>query len=404
MIIELHGAGFQNKGAELMLRATLSELRRRLSSFQAAIDPGYGPYLWRCELGLNQIVPLRSHVGSKGFYYRFQAQKLFALFQGERIVGKLLGTDLCRLGCVSLSRIDALVDIAGFAYTEEWGARPTQHLAMLTSYYRRRGCPVILLPQALGPFRSQEIRLAFRKVLANSTLVFARDEESYGYVNELSPDPSKVRIAPDITLFYPPETDSGVASPRENAYACVVPNSRLLDQGRERWGDKYRQLLLLITKELLRSGLQVKVAIHDASPGDLALGHYLCERSSSSAVALIQEVDPFKLKQVISGSTMVVGSRYHSLVAAFSRRVPAVCLGWAHKYEALFRDFGCQEYIISPQDQEESVLDRIRKLADPEINSSCRDRIGHYLQRMREPYQRMWSLVIDILNRPAGAG
>jgi colanic acid/amylovoran biosynthesis protein len=49
---------------------------------------------------------------------------------------------------------------------------------------------------------------------------------------------------------------------------------------------------------------------------------------------------------VIGELDMLVGSRYHSIVAALSLRIPPVVLGWAHKYPALMRLVALEEYVI----------------------------------------------------------
>jgi len=397
MIVEIHGAGFQNKGSELMLRATVSELRRRLPGFVAAIDPTYGPYALRSHLALLQVFPPRSHVGSRGFVARFRKQRLFASLRGEKLLGYLLGAPLSSYGCVSLSGVQALIDIAGFAYTDEWGSRPTRDFASLAAYFRGEGKPVILMPQAFGPFQREETRSAFRRILDNATLVFARDQQSYEYIVELSTEPGRIMKAPDITLFYPEasleETDAGAKSD----YVCVVPNIRVLDQGKKIWGDKYQSYLLHMMQELLRWALRVRVVVHDASGPDLKLAQQICEEVSSPAVSLMQEEDPIALKHLIAGSLMVVGSRYHSLVAAFSKSVPAVAIGWSHKYNLLFRDFGCEEYVLSPDTPIEAALQYVRELTDRDANIACRKRIAHHLRDMYEVNQKMWGLVTDVL-------
>ncbi len=396
MIVEIHGAGFQNKGAELMLRAVVDELRQRLPQFVPAIDPAYGAYNLRCGLALNQVIPPRSHVGSDGFSKRFRGQKLFASLRGEKLLARVLGAPLSTYGCVSLAGIQGLIDIAGFAYTDEWGSRPTQDFASLTAYYKAKGKPVVLLPQAFGPFQRNETKSAFRNVLENATLVFARDQQSYEYAFELSSESGKVMHAPDITLFYP-DVSLEMATDQDKGYVCVVPNIRILDQGKQSWGDKYQSYLLEIVRELLHQNLRVNIVVHDASGDDLILARYLCDKTSSPAVTLIQEEDPIALKQLLAGSSMLIGSRYHSLVAAFSKHVPAIALGWSHKYTMLFRDFGCEQYVVSPDTSIEAVLQHVRALVDRDTNASCRQQIAHRLREMYRVNQAMWARVVDIL-------
>jgi polysaccharide pyruvyl transferase WcaK-like protein len=397
VIIEIHGAGFQNKGAELMLRAAVSELRRRLPQFVPAIDPAYGPYDARCGLRLHQIFPARFHVGSKAFSRRFRYQKLFASLAGAKLMRLMLGVPLSSYGCVSLGCIEGLIDVAGFAYTDQWGSKPTRDFASLTAYYKRREKPVIMLPQAFGPFQRNETRAAFKEILRNATLIFARDQQSHEYILELGADPDRISKAPDITLFYPDLSTEGAPTDGREGYACLVPNVRVLDQGREKWGDKYRAYLLDIVKELMRCGLPVKVIVHDASGQDLKLAQQIRDEASSPAVTLACEEDPTALKRLISKSLMVVGSRYHSLVTAFSAQVPAIAIGWSHKYDMLFRDFGCEKYVLSPETPIETALQYVRELSGLDNNISYRRQIAPRLQEMYTTNQRMWDRVTDVL-------
>ena len=189
MIVEIHGAGFDNKGAELMLRATESELRTRLEKFVPTIDPLYGAYELRSKLGLRQIIPPRSHVGTRGFSKRFQKQRWFAALKGPGLFRRLLNVPIDLYGAVDISRVKGFVDISGFAYTDQWGTQPIIDLAALTKYFRRNNCAVILLPQALGPFERPESQSAFSEALDCADLVFARDKRSWEYATSLSSAP-----------------------------------------------------------------------------------------------------------------------------------------------------------------------------------------------------------------------
>ena len=399
MIIEIHGAGFQNKGAELMLRTVVSELRERLPDFRPAIDPRYGPYSSRCELGLLQIFPLRSHVGTPGFSKRFRRQRLFAQLKGEKLFRYVTDVGLSDYGCVSLSAVQGLIDIAGFAYTDQWGPQPTIDFADLTKYYKSHEKPVVLLPQGFGPFRRDETRFAFRKAIENASVIFARDRKSYEYVVELASHQNKVLQAPDITLFYP--YFSNGEPEVHHDYACVVPNIRMLDQGKRQWGEKYEAYLIRIVREILHHGVQVRIVVHDTSGQDLRVAQSIMEKVTSSGVTIVDEQDPVALKQVIGGSLFLIGSRYHSLIAAFSTKVPAIALGWAHKYEMLFEDFGCEELVISADTPVEAMLERVGDLLNGEVNLSYRQQIARRLQELCLVNQQMWEHVIAALTSTA---
>jgi len=395
MIIEIHGAGFQNKGAELMLRTVISELKSRIPDFVPAIDPTYGTYEKRCELGLRQTFPLRTHVGTPGFSKRLFKQKMFGMLQIKKVLAYFGGVRLEDYGCVALSDIQALIDIAGFAYTDQWGSQPTKDFAELTEYYRSCQKPVILLPQAFGPFLRDETKSAFRKVIDNANLIFARDRLSYQYLMELSPNSDKVLQAPDLTLFYPDFFDNQVQVSSD--YVCLVPNIRMLDLGKQEWGEKYESYLTHIGKEILDQGLQVRIIVHDSSGEDLHIAQSIFDKIDSHNVTIVNEQDPIAIKELIGGSFMVIGSRYHSLVASFSKNVPAIALGWSHKYEMLFEDFGCEYFLINHDTKIEIGLEIVRTLIDPDKNLFIRNNIKNRLEKMHLENKKMWDLTVQVL-------
>ncbi|MGV2826787.1 polysaccharide pyruvyl transferase family protein [Myxosarcina sp. GI1(2024)] len=396
MLIEIHGAGFQNKGAELMLRTTVHELGQKLSQFSPAIDPTYGAYESRCELRLKQIFPVRGHVGTPSYSKHFRKQKQFSHPLARKIFTRLVGRPVSAYGCVNLSNIQALVDISGFAYTDQWGIKPTQDFAELTAYYKSQGKPIILLPQAFGPFNQVKTKSAFSQIVDNATLIFARDEESYLHAVQSSKNPQKVLKAPDITLFYLNTSPS--LNFDSSAYVCIVPNARMLDQGKDSWGEKYETYLISAIKTALSLQIKVYIVVHDSSGEDLKIAQSLDKQFSKSDVVLMEEANPIKLKKFIADSLVVIGSRYHSLVAAFSKCVPAIAIGWAHKYEMLFKDFGFDRFLVAPDTSLQSFVDCVEILLDCSQNSFYRNQIHQKLQAMHSVNQDMWDKVTTVLS------
>ena len=236
--------------------------------------------------------------------------------------------------------------------------------------------------------RERETRLAFQRVIANSTLVFARDQKSYEYAVELSPHSTKIERAPDITLFYPDRPD-GLLETSSN-YVCIVPNVRMLDQGKDDWGANYESYLIAAAQEILDQKLRVCVVVHDASGADSEIAHRIVEQVKSPRVTIIEEQDPFVLKRTIGGSRLLIGSRYHALIAAFSQQVPSVCLGWSHKYETLFEDFGCKELLVQPETPGKAVREVVADVVQEDVNLSYRRKIAGRLRPMHAANREMW--------------
>jgi len=171
----------------------------------------------------------------------------------------------------------------------------------------------------------------------------------------------------------------------------------MLDQGKHQWGKKYETYLIQIIKEIIRRGISVRIIVHDASGDDLRIARSICEEVASQGVSIVDGIGPVALKEVIGESLLLIGSRYHSLVAAFSKKVPAIVLGWAHKYEMLFEDFGCEKLLILPETSIGAVLECVTALINEDVNLSYRHKIAKQLQKMHLVNQEMWERVIAVL-------
>src|ERR1035437_2046008 len=232
MLILLHGAGFDNKGAELMLLTALHELRRRLPETRFVVEPGCGSYEERSRLGLRQLIPSHRAVfdafRTRNFVNRLRVRASRAVLEWAA------PRFLAAYGCEVSASVDALIDISGFAFSDQWSPGTGQHVAAWSRELKARGRPVILLPQAFGPFERAESRVAFAQILGNSTLVYARDKESYNYAAGLLTGNTPLLLAPDITQFYPTPAFS-TAIPGGIPKVCIIPNVRLLDKGEREW-------------------------------------------------------------------------------------------------------------------------------------------------------------------------
>jgi colanic acid/amylovoran biosynthesis protein len=395
MILEIHGAGFKNKGAELMLRTVTSELSARLPQFVPAIDPAYGRYEQRATLGLRQILPRRTHVGSLRFSWHFRHQRLVSALPGNFAFRLLSGAETADYGCVTLSKIQGFIDIAGFAYTSLWGNKPTQDLAQLISYFRKRQIPIILLPQAFGPFETPEIRAAMQEVLQSASLIYARDAESFAYLQELSPTSKNINQAPDITLFYPRKKLQNTK--KRSRIVGIVPNARMLDQGKELWGSNYYEILVAIISSLIRHEISVEILVHDASGQDEKVAKEIQNRIDTAQLPIYTASDPLIVKKRIGEYRLIIGSRYHSLVAALSTMVPAIALGWAHKYQLLMEEFNLGEYLLQPDTPAQEAAGMVEHLLQEDVNEHYRTQISRKLKQLYMTNQEMWDRVIDVL-------
>lgn len=142
MNIELRGVEFVNKGAELMLHAILNYVKAEIPEAKFIMETTHrSPKIKLDSVGIWE----KSNFKKRGINFEWIAAFLpQSYFNKRRIVLE--------------SDIDVIFDASGFAYGDKWGAqkaavRSGDHL----SKWKSQGKKVIFLPQAFGPFSSQEI-------------------------------------------------------------------------------------------------------------------------------------------------------------------------------------------------------------------------------------------------------
>ena len=173
-----------------------------------------------------------------------------------------------RFGIVGEDQIDAVLDASGFRYSDDdrYGARSARELERNARRWRRAGKLVVLLPQALGPFRTPAVREPFLRALDAVDLVYARDARSEAHLRELAPGDERIRRAPDFTIALagtcPPDLEALVGS---GPFACLVPNDRMLERTAPEVAEGYVAFLRSCAHEVAALGLRPVLVLHETA-------------------------------------------------------------------------------------------------------------------------------------------
>jgi colanic acid/amylovoran biosynthesis protein len=334
MIVEIKGAQFANQGAQLMLLATLERLAARRPGTQVVLAPGpNSPYASRARLGALQKLPLR-----KGL---LDLTALAYAWPG--------GVDaaLARYGIVTEARVDAVLDLSGFAYGDRWGEAALARCAAELERFGPRGKRYLFLPQAFGPFRPSAATRRFGHALRHAALVCARDDESLAHLAGLpGSQAATIERWPELTIGVRGDAAAAARWGVDAASALLIPNVRMLDSGpvAAGWRGEYGALLAGLAAACRDRGFAVRVVNHGGTED-----RGLCAELAAAAggLGVIEEPDPFALKGLIGAAGVVVSSRFHGCVAALSQGVRCLATSWSHKYGALFADFGVPDWVVS---------------------------------------------------------
>jgi polysaccharide pyruvyl transferase WcaK-like protein len=381
LTIEIHGTGTHNRGAELMAIAIAERMRATFPDVRLVVPLNFGDHEARSQYGFLSTweqLPgrIRAAVTSKALQYT--------------------SSDFRRaFGIVDPREIDVVLDASGFAFSDQWGAMSAVRLLKKMETPARRSKPLILLPQAFGPFADPEVGSAARALFERSSLICARDCRSYAAVIELGAPAELVRKYPDFTLGIKPQQQHGLELPP--SFSVIVPNLRMIDKGSGASG--YLNFLSHSIRLLQAADMNPMFVLHDACD-DREVVQQLC--FTERKIPVLESADPRVLKAILGRATLVIGSRFHALVGSLSQGVPSIGIGWSHKYAELFKDFDAAHLHLSNVEDAKTLDELIVSLSEPAKRRDITSKITAAGIKLKQKTEHMWSEVEDLLrNRKA---
>ncbi len=362
MKILIIGGGFENKGAEAMVRTVEAQLSSRLGNVSFVL-----PRETRMPEGFfaspAENLRLLSDDISRVEKLRIVKRRLLA--RPIYCVRDAIHRDWT-MYAARVEKVDAIIDIAGFAYGDAWGTSRAMRAQNHICAANNGGIPYIFMPQAWGPFELAEYRPVFQRLCSEATGFYARDASSREYLSQLlSKETDAIPIAPDIAFrFRGASRQKGRKILEElglplsaNELVGIAPNQRVYERtdgtGLE---NSYMQSLCEICAEFRRRNVSVIIVPHEIAAGNdvnrddrelgrLIAGHFRDEH----IIAMTDRYTAEEVKGVIANFGLLLGSRYHALVAALSQGIPVAAIGWSHKYVELLQMFGLDQFVIELQ-------------------------------------------------------
>jgi len=379
MLIEIKGAGFVNKGAELMLHAILQKVGETFPDASFAMTPSRNQdYAKRAKLGLYQKVRLQKYGVQWG------------------TLGCLIPKKLRhRYGLVLDNEVNVVLDASGFLYSDQCFEYSSLAMASYVRTWRKRGTKIVLLPQAMGPFTQSNIRKALAFVVCNADLVFPRDDISYKHVIDLVGERENVQKAPDFTNLVP-----GIMPPDPKRFRgrfCLVPNYRMIDMTSVEQSTRYPFFCAECIKYLVEQGHRPFILIHEGDQ-DLRFAEKIV-RESDEDIEIIKETDALKIKGILGLCAGVISSRYHGLISALSQGVPALGAGWSHKYEMLFKEYGIPDDCLSVSIEPENLKEQIQRITSDNSRKEIIAKITKASAMHKERTEVMWQKVFSVIEK-----
>lgn len=376
LIIEIHGTGIHNRGAELMAIAIVDRLRAQYPDASFAVPPEFGSFADKARYG---FLSTWESAGRFGW-----ARTVLNMFRWG-----------FRKDTISPARPDVVLDASGFAFSDQWGERPAKNLYRKMERFYRKKQLLILLPQALGTFKNPTVANWCRNLFNRAAKVYARDEKSLSLASPLITD-GKLRKYPDFTIGISPQQPPADLGLPER-FAAIVPNMRMMDKSGN--ANAYLAFLHHAIRLMKERGANPVFVIHDAQE-DRKIVQLLGTESGS--LPILTHQDPRVLKGILGKADFVIGSRFHALVSSLSQGIPCIGAGWSHKYPELFQDFNNSDLLVSNMKDLGALEKAIEQLTSNEQRAVISARIQQAALSLKQEVAHMWNEVIAQIDKHHG--
>ncbi|MFD5536424.1 polysaccharide pyruvyl transferase family protein [Streptomyces sp. NPDC127079] len=231
---------------------------------------------------------------------------------------------------------------------------------------QKAGVPVVWAPQSFGPFPAAAQRRLVGRVMRRSAAVLAREDVSVGELLACGVPADRIERAVDAGFAFEPERRTDW-----RARLGVGPDERLVGITARRWlaptaQDRYEKELARTIDAVQAAGARA-VLIPQVSTDYLGDDDRICERRiaghCTSGPLMVDEVVDYRdLKGLYDECTLLIGTRFHSVIFSLTSDVPCVAIEYEHKTRGIMADLGLGEWVLPIADV---THDRLWALVEP---------------------------------------
>lgn len=355
-------AGFNNRGAQLMLMSVIDRVRASIPNVQIVVPSSvYNENPTFCIK--NTILPL--HIGERRIVRMVKSFVYNNLFNEHSYVLP--------------KHIDLVLDAGGFQFSDQFSKIYTDaYIEKRRRYYlsfTKKNRKIVFLPQAFGPFDVESSKKLMKFVYSCTDLIFAREPISYKYIKELFPADLKIKIAPDFTSLYHPKDCAILLPPK--TYSVLIVNERMLTHTNAKDSNGYLDFMVQLAQKFIDKGENLILLNHEGLDDEKLLVKINVRLSKPLPIFTLLGAND--VKNIIGGAKLVVSSRFHGVVCGLVQGVPTFCTSWSHKYGELLKEHKCENNALEIGDVEHAFDVITDAFINPEkysTKSGCIDEIN----------------------------
>lgn len=242
-----------------------------------------------------------------------------------------------------LRHVDCVMDIGeGDGFSDIYGVKRFARQGLTKVVTRLAGAPLMLCPQTVGPFSNRVARLAAKLLLGVADEIVVRDDRSSEEVLLLTGGRTPVK-AIDAALAAPRPAERRRGSAIKNVAVNVsgLLYTRRGDLDYSTVGRDYIAFVdRLLEKLAARDDCRVHLFSHvTGEPGDTDDDGGVADALAGVHPGAVRVPDfrsPTEVQQFIAGMDLLVSSRLHACIAAYTVGTPVVPIAYSEKFSGLF--------------------------------------------------------------------
>lgn len=224
---------------------------------------------------------------------------------------------------------------------------------------------IFAISLGIGPFQTTTQEKKAVQALQKCDYISFRDKTSYDIYKKYTPNTENVYITVDPVFSLPSQIDYKLSS--EKTIGLNIFDIRLITNDKK----EYAKLIKAYTKltNFLVEKLEVRVILFSTDLKDYqAVNDVIKEIKDPSRVEVRNIEGVNSLLEMYSDLSILIGTRMHSMIIAYTQRIPLVGISWQPKVDAFF------EIIQSKQDMFNCYelgnhIDKIKNLCEYKLDN-----------------------------------
>lgn len=258
-----------------------------------------------------------------------------------------------------IAEADYLLDAAGISFGD--GREKFTVFNILTILPAlAAGTKVIKVSQALGPFKNFANRCMAGIFLPRIETIYARGAKTAAYLEELKLKNVECMSDAAFSLICT-DQDAQIArnllrNVDKSQKIIGISPSQVVFKLCEGMNKDYCGEMEKVAAEFIARGYHCVIFPHSARKGvekthnnDLPLLRKFVSRlqlPANQVTVIDDELEAGELRMLIQQLDVLVASRFHAIISAMSEGVPAVVIGWSHKYQEVLEPFELDEFVM----------------------------------------------------------